>query len=258
LPPDDFPALPVPFVPASPEDFEADDLPPEDFADVPPPFDDELDFDEEPPLFDEPPELLAFDAALPPVLALEEPPDDFPLLTEPPALLFPPLLALDEAPPFAEELAPLPADLPALPVPFVPASPPARLAPPLVDALELFDLPALPPLLVDEPPPFDEELLLLPPFLPPPVPDDFPALPVPFVPASPPSSRPLAASAKMFIPVAAAPCAALDKSSPATSLTVSRMPPDELFLPPLFDFLPVDSLLPFFAAIFPPLNVCKT
>jgi hypothetical protein len=244
-PPDDLPALPVPFVPASPELFEPVDLlPPEDFAGLPLFAEEPELFDDEPPLLEDVPalfdasplEALDFEAVLPPDL------EELPLEEDSPALLFAPLADLDAPPLFDDELAPLPPlDLPALPVPLVPASPLALLE-------LLFD---------DEPEllAFDEELP--PPFLPP---DDLPALPVPFVPASPPSSRPETASAAIFNAPAAAPCAALERISPAASLTASRMPPDEPFFPPPdFVFLLVDSLPPFFAAIkLPPLIVCKT
>jgi hypothetical protein len=103
-------------------------------------------------------------------------------------------------------------DLPALPVPFVPASPLA-----LAFVEELF------------PPP----LLVPPPFL-------------------PPLSISLTASAAIFKAPAAAPCAALERISPAASLTLSKMPGELFFV--LFDFVEVDflvfdSLLSFFAAI---------
>jgi hypothetical protein len=225
----DLPALPVPFVPASPELLAAVDLPPP--VDLPSPVD--LD---EPPLFADEAEL--FDAAPP-----ELPPLDAPPLLAVAEPLPAELLALDAAPPplFDEEPADL-VDLPALPVPFVPEL--LADAPPLAfddEALLLLPLPPFLPPVAPELPPLDEEL--------------FPPLD-----SVPPAIRSLAASAKIFIALAAAPCAAPDKSSPPTSFTVSMMPDAAPFLPPDFDFVEddffdVDSLLDFFAAIsFPPLK----
>ena len=75
----------------------------------------------------------------------------------------------------------------------------------------------------------------------------------------------LTVSATTFIAPSAAPCAALDRISPAASLTLSIMPGDELFLV-LFDFaeldfLAVGFLLSFFVVIIfhlPSLFIIKT
>jgi hypothetical protein len=173
---------------------------------------------------------------------------DFPALPVPfvPAS---PALAFDEAP-FLPPLESPPLDFddftPALPVPFVPASPPFLFAPPVVDELPLlvfaeavFPAPAEPPC----PLVFAEAAAVF---------DALPALPVPFVPASPPSSSSLTASATTPKTPTAAPVAAPARSSPAASLAWSRSPGSDLFLedflaPPLplcdfagLDFAPVD------------------
>jgi hypothetical protein len=188
-----------------------------------------------------PPELFDFAAlpALPVPFVPASPPgfalaallafDDFPAPDEPAfdetALLLPPPL---EAPPL-DFAAP-----PALPAPFVAESPLAFAAPPFEDELALFA--------------FDEEPLLpllLPPLVPAPLDFvDFPALSVPFVPASPPSITPLTASATTPKTPIAAPCAAPVRISPAASFALSRISPATLlladFFPPLFDFAEVD------------------
>jgi hypothetical protein len=255
------PAVDLPFSPPD-EDVEPFAAPPDVF-DAPPDF---VDFPALPPAFvPEPPPAFDEAAVLPP---LEAPPLDFaeaavtpalpvpfvpasaPILFAPPSVDEPALLVFEAAPlpplepaPLDFEAAPVaPFDVtPALPVPFVPESAPRLFAPPLPDelALLLFDEAVFPA--PTEPPcplVFEEEAAVF---------ADFPALPVPFVPASAPSSKSLTASATTPKTPTAAPVAAPARSSPAASLAWSRSPGSELFLEDffaplllLFDFVEPD------------------
>jgi hypothetical protein len=135
------------------------------------------------------------------------------------------------------------ADFPALPVPFVPASPPARL-----DDLVFADFPALPVPFVPASPPARLANLVF---------DfaDLPALPVPFVPASFPARfdapfPPATVFAAALSAPTAAPFAALVRTSVAMSLAFFKTL-DVVLFDVLFDFVEDFGLLvlAFFAGI---------
>lgn len=211
------PALPVPFVPASPELFEAVAFPPpEDLAAAPPLFDveDEL-FEAEPPLFDPAPPLLAAEPAL-----LDEPPLDF---AAPPDLDAPPDLVSTAAVSVTELFA----ALPALPELFAPEPPAAPIFPPLLAVDE-------------EPPPVlaDEEPLDLVDFPAPPA--DLPAVPPALLVPAPAllDEPPLPAEEPVLLDLAEPPAllAELFADEPPLDFEAELLAPPFEAEPPLFDF----------------------